>query len=249
MVARKVFSLAQIRTQLELLGDASAFDAELQRQLDAHNSNAKKKDKQITRDFLLQKHFPAKPLKLDGRAAGARHLLKQAYEEVMAGKHPKEEGGCLFISEEIRQKELNREISDQTNNHLVRHRLLILERVLNDIIKEYADGKKERIGKITIEVNRDLREMSGKTNYEKQTDLNNRVKNHHAVAEKLEKAFAEEGIKQPITAGLIRKARIADTANFSCLGGVRLWNNCVHFQKPFVKLSRAFKFFNFAPRR
>ncbi len=138
----KAFSLAQIRTQLESLGDASAFDAELQRQLDAHNSKAKKKEKQITREDLLQKHFPSKPLKLDGRAAFARHLLKRAYEEVMAGKHPKEEGGCLFISEEIRQKQLNREIADQTNNHLVRHRLLILERVLNDIIKEYAPMQK-----------------------------------------------------------------------------------------------------------
>ncbi len=100
----KIFSLAQIRTQLELLGDVSAFDTELQKQLDAHNSKAKKKEKQIAREDLLQKHFPSKPLKLDGRAAFARHLLKQAYKEVMAGKHPKEEGGCLFISEEIRQK-------------------------------------------------------------------------------------------------------------------------------------------------
>jgi CRISPR-associated endonuclease Csn1 len=212
----KVFTLAQIRSQLESLGEVSAFDAELQRQLDAHNSKAKSKQKQITREDLLQKHYPSKPLKLDGRAAFARHLLKQAYEEVMAGIHPKEKDGCLFISEEIREKELNREIAEQTNNHLVRHRLLILERVLNDIIKEYAEGKKERIGKITIEVNRDLREMSGKSNYEKQADLNNRIKNHHAVAEKLEKAFAEEGIKQPITAGLIRKARIAEDLGWRC---------------------------------
>jgi CRISPR-associated endonuclease Csn1 len=214
----KVFLLAQIRAQLELLGDTSAFDTELQRQLDAHNIKAKKKEKQITREDLLQKHFPSKPLKLDGRAPFARHLLKQAYEEVMAGKDPNGKDGCLFRSEEIRQKELNREIADQTNNHLVRHRLLILERVLKDIIKEYADGKKERIGKITIEVNRDLREMSGKTNYEKQTDLNNRVKNHHAVAEKLEKAFAEEsnGKSIRITAGLIRKARIAEDLGWKC---------------------------------
>ena len=107
----------------------------------------------------------------------------------MAGKHPKEEGGCLFISEEIRQKELNREIAEQTNNHLVRHRLLILERLLKDIIKEYTDGKKERIGKITIEVNRDLREMSGMTAKAKAQDLGLRIANHHAVAKKLEDAF------------------------------------------------------------
>jgi HNH endonuclease/RuvC endonuclease subdomain 3 len=214
----KVFSLAQIREQLESLGDASAFDAELQKQLDAHNSKAKKKEKQTTREELLQKHFPSKPLRLDGRAAFARHLLKQAYEEVMAGKHPKGEGGCLFISEEIRQKELNRQIAEQTNNHLVRHRLLILERLLKDIIKEYADGKKERIGKITIEVNRDLREMSGMTAKAKAQDLGLRIANHHAVAEKLEKAFAEEcnGKSIHITAGLIRKARIAEDLGWKC---------------------------------
>jgi CRISPR-associated endonuclease Csn1 len=214
----KVFSLAQIRRQFESGGgDVGKFDDELQKQLGAHNSKAKKKEKQISADEFLKKSFPSKPLKLDGRAAFARHLLKQAYEDILAGKpHPKEEGGCLFISEEIRQKQLNREIAEQTNNHLVRHRLLILERLLADIVKEYAAGEKERIGKITIEVNRDLREMSGKTAKEKAQDLGLRIANHHAVAKKLEEAFAEEGIKQPITAGLIRKARIAEDLGWRC---------------------------------
>jgi CRISPR/Cas system Type II protein with McrA/HNH and RuvC-like nuclease domain len=215
----KSLSLAQICSQLESLGgDVAAFDTELQRQLDVQNAKAKKKDKQITREQLLAKHFPSQSVRLDGRAAFARHLLKQTYEEVLAGKHPKEEGGCLFISEETRQKQLNREIANQTNNHLVRHRLLILERLLIDIVKEYADGKKERVAKVTIEVNRDLREMSGKTAKEKAQDLGLRIANHHAVAEKLEKAFAEEdrGKSIPITAGLIRKARIAEDLGWIC---------------------------------
>lgn len=213
----KVFPLTQIRNQLESLsGDVGAFDVVMQNQLDAHNTKAKKKEKQISREDFLKKTFPTHPLKLDGRAAFARHLLKQAYEEVLAGKHPKEEGGCLFISEEIRQKQLNREIVEQTNNHLVRHRLLILERLLADIVKEYAGNEKERVGKITIEVNRDLREMSGKSAKEKAQDLGLRIANHHAVAEKLAAAFAEEGIKQPITAGLIRKARIAEDLGWRC---------------------------------
>jgi len=197
----------------------NAFDSELQRQLDIQNAKAKKKEKQITQESLLQKHFPSRALKLDGRAAFARHLLKQAYEDVMAGKpHPKEEGGCLFISEEIRQQQLNRTLAEQTNNHLVRHRLLILERLLADIVKEYAGSDKERVGKITIEVNRDLREMSGKTAKEKAQDIGLRIANHHAVAEKLEKAFAEEtnGKSIPITAGLIRKARIAEDLGWRC---------------------------------
>src|SRR5205814_5410338 len=104
-------------------------------------------------------------------------------------------------------KQVNRQIAEQTNNHLVRHRLLILERLLNDIIKEYAGGDKARVARITIEVNRDLREMSGKTAKEKAQDLGLRIANHHAVAAKLEKAFAEEGTRMPVTAGLIRNAR------------------------------------------
>jgi CRISPR-associated endonuclease Csn1 len=213
----KVFTLVEIRRQLEALGDSSAFDTELERQVDAHNSKSKKKDSQITREVLLQRHFPSKPLKLVGRAAFARPLLKQAYDDVLAGKpHPKEEGGCLFITDQMREAQLNRSIADQTNNHLVRHRLLILERLLADMIKEYAGDNKNRVARITIEVNRDLRDMSGKTAKEKAQDLGRRIANHHAVAEKLEKAFAEEHVRQAITAGLIRKARVAEDLGWRC---------------------------------
>ena len=216
----KTFTLAQIHKQLESLGEVSAFDTELQRQLDTQKSKAKKKDNQLTRDDLLQKNFPSKPLKFDGRAAFARHVLKQAYEDIIAGKpHPKEEGGCLFITQEMRDAQLNRAIAEQTNNHLVRHRLLILERLLADIIKEYAAGEKELIGKITIEVNRDLRDMSGLTAKEKAMDLGSRVANHHAVSEKLEEALAGKKINGQliqVTAGLIRKGRVADDLGWTC---------------------------------
>ena len=40
------------------------------------------------------------------------------------------------ITDEIRKAQLNRPIAQQTNNHLVRHRLLILERLLEDIMIE-----------------------------------------------------------------------------------------------------------------
>jgi hypothetical protein len=215
----RVFTLAQIRQQLGSIGDVRPFDTELQRQLDAHNSKAKTKEKQTTREELLGQHFPSRSLKLDGRAAFARPLLKQAYDDILAGKpHPKEERGCLFITEKIREEQLNRAIAGQTNNHLVRHRLLILERLLKDIVKEYAAAKNERIAKITIEVNRDLREMSGMTAKQKAQDLGLRIANHHAVAEKLENAFAEErnGKSIPITAGLIRKARVAEDLGWRC---------------------------------
>ena len=176
----KSISFAALRQQLEELGgNATAFDAELTRQLDSVNTKGKKKDKPTSREELLKKIFFVK--KLGQRAAFARHLLKQAYEEVMAGKHPKEEGGCLFITEQMREAQLQRAIAQQTNNHLVRHRLLILERLLADIIKEYADGDKSRIAKLTIEVNRDLREMSGKDSQAKAKELGLKLANFKSV--------------------------------------------------------------------
>lgn len=136
----------------------------------------------------------------------------------MAGKHPKEEGGCLFITDAMREAQLQRRIEDQTNNHLVRHRLLILERLQRDIIKEFANDDPSRIERITIEVNRDLREMSGKSAKEKAQDLGLRIANHHNIATKLEKDLKDALNGQPIhiTPGLIRKARIAADLDWTC---------------------------------
>lgn len=215
----KTITLARFRSQLEGLGVSPAsFDAEVTKQLDTANTRGRKKDKQTSREELLSQPLSIK--RLDQRAAFARPLLKRAFEEVMAGKHPKEEGGCLFVTEEMRQAQMTREIAQQTNNHLVRHRLLILERLLGDIIKEYAGGDKARIAKVTIEVNRDLREMSGMTAKQKAQDLGLRIANHHHVVNMLE---ADESLmkvlqkrKTRISAGLIRKARVADDLGWVC---------------------------------
>jgi len=212
----KSITLAQLRGQLG--SDTAVFDAEITRQLDAANTKGRKKNKPISRDDLLNKPFFVR--KLDQRAAFARHILKTAFDEVMAGKHPKEEGNCLFVTEQMRQTQLQRDIADQTNNHLVRHRLLILERLLGDIIKEYAAGDKARIARLTIEVNRDLREMSGMTAKQKARDLGLRIANHHHVAgaleqnESLRKVLEQQGTH--ISAGLIRKARVADDLGWMC---------------------------------
>ncbi len=215
----KTISLATLRQQLVALdADPTAFDAEVTRQLDGANTKARKKDIIVTRGDLLNKPFSV--AKLDGRAAFARHLLKQALDEVMAGKHPKEPGGCLFITEGMRQVQLRRTLAEQTNNHLVRHRLLILERLLTDIIKEYAGRDKTRVANITVEVNRDLREMSGMTAKQKAQDLGLRIANHHHVLKKLEEDGSLVTILQKrrtrISAGLIRKARVADDLGWTC---------------------------------
>lgn len=214
----KAVTLGQLyRAAKALSVSVSAFDDEIGRLLDGENTKKGKKERQLTRDSILGEVPHVE--RLSGRAAYARPVLKKAFEEVMAGKHPKEEGGCLFVTEQMRQAQLNRSLAEQTNNHLVRHRLLILERLQQDIIKEYCGGEKLRVGKITIEVNRDLREMSGKTAKEKAQELGSRVANHHHVAEKLEKALKEQTFNgKPISvgAGLIRKARIAEDLGWTC---------------------------------
>jgi CRISPR-associated endonuclease Csn1 len=52
-------------------------------------------------------------------------------------------------------------LDNQTNNHLVRHRLLILKRLHEHLVQDYAGGDKTRIDRITVEVARDLQTMSG----------------------------------------------------------------------------------------
>jgi len=215
----KSFTLDQIRKEAVKDGNVSAFDAEIDRQLDAANTSKKKKQGQMSREQLLARSYPSRPLRQDGRAAFSRPLLQKAYDEVMTGKHPKEEGGCLFITEEIRKAQLDKAIAEQTNNHLVRHRLLILERLVRDIVKEYAGNDRSRIARATIEVNRDLREMSGKTAKAKAQDLGLRLANFKGVSKKLEESLESErmnGRPIQITAGLIRKARIADDLGWAC---------------------------------
>ncbi|HEV2695812.1 MAG TPA: HNH endonuclease domain-containing protein [Verrucomicrobiae bacterium] len=216
----KLVTLERICGVAQKCGESLAgFETELNKIADSANTKRGKKEGSFNREALLKEPLTIK--KSDGRAAFARALLVRAHAEVMAGKHPKEEGGCLFITEEMRQKQLQKRIDEQTNNHLVRHRLLILERLLEDLIAEpaFANGDRSRITQITIEVNRDLREMSGKSAKEIQQDLGRRLSNHHGVATKLEKDLDGKTFNgQPIqiTAGLIRKARIAEDLSWTC---------------------------------
>ena len=215
----KPVTLAGLRADLlEQRCAPEDFDAVTMRLLDGENTKKRRKEKSLSREELLSERFQVR--RHDGRAAYSRAVLAQAFNEVMAGKHPKEQGGVLYITDEMRHAQLNRKIDEQTNNHLVRHRLLILERVLEDIIKEFAGNDPGRIEKITIEVTRDLREMSGKTAKEIAQDLGKRIANHHSVAQKLEENEDLQKLLQKcgehISPGLIRKARIAEDLNWSC---------------------------------
>jgi hypothetical protein len=150
-----------------------------------------------------------------GRAPFTREVMRKASEFVFAtDRHPTEEGGPLYRTEAVRMAQLQRALDDQTNNHLVRHRLKILRRLHSHIIEGYAGGNASAVERVAIEVNRDLRNLSGKTAKQVAQDLGQRLSNFKSVSKKLEEAF--EGHNVRITAGLIRKARIAEDLGWKC---------------------------------
>jgi CRISPR-associated endonuclease Csn1 len=216
--------------------DADAFDAEIQRVIEAANTKHSKKQTPLTRDELLAEKLAAEFPK--GRAPYARPVLRQAYEEVMKGWDPRAEKkdqqprGCLCQTDELKEAQLQRRLEEQTNNHLIRHRLLILggeqpkpnakpehERrrfkgLLHDLIQEFANGDKSRIAGMTIEVNSELRDLSGKTRKAQEQDLGLRFGDFKRVSAKVEEACKRRGIR--VTAGIIRKARVAEDLGWRC---------------------------------
>ncbi|MBI1176020.1 hypothetical protein GC207_01120 [bacterium] len=215
----KSVSLQEVRDWLEG-DDAAQFDAEVDRLVTSANTRKNKKQTATTRESLLKEKLSA-PFPT-GRAPYSRTILRQAYDEVMNGwdpraeKNDQQERGCLCQTEELKEAQLQRRLEEQTNNHLVRHRLLILERLLGDLIAapEFANGDASRIAGITIEVNRDLQAQSGKTRKEQEQDLGRRLGDFKTVAGKVEEACKRRGM--PITAGLIRKARVAEDLGWKC---------------------------------
>ena len=206
----KKVSLATIREWLE---DPATFDAAVERELDAARTKTAKKAAPLTREAILARTLHVEPI--GGRAPHSRVVMREVVEFVLGTDlHPAEEGGPLYRSEAIRAAQLQRRVDEKTNNHLVRHRLKILDRLHLDLLREYAGDDRERIARITIEVNRELRAMSGKTNKEIEMDLGRRLGNFKSVSAKLETALAGRDV--PITAGLIRKARIAEDLGWTC---------------------------------
>jgi CRISPR-associated endonuclease Csn1 len=177
--------------------------------------------------------------KLKGRARFSRKKLREAVQQVFHKEkpvHPLEKGGCLEQTETIKEAAINEDLAGLTNNHLVRHRLLILagdekgkpepkEGLLQHIIKEFAGADKRRIGRITIELARDLQEMSGMTNKEKAKELTMKLSHHQEVSEDLAKKLQDDhgnplrdpkGRPYAASPGMIRKARILDDLENRC---------------------------------
>lgn len=227
----KILTLRQMLDWCDELGGSSqtllaqARSAALMSADTKGKSRAKTKSKDINETALLSASLKTDPL--SGRAPYARHILKQAGDEVLAGFDPrrkcrandpsggedKPQDGCLVSTEAMMESALQKPVDHLTNNHLVRHRLLILERLVEAITQDQklVPGGKGSIGSVSIEVNRDLKELSGKTAKQVAQDMGQRLGNFNFVVKKLEEA----GIHHP-TPGLIRKARVAEDLNWTC---------------------------------
>jgi len=204
--------------KLGALGDwcgseRGAFDAAIKRRLEGEGTRRTRNQKPININDLLGESFSADSI--SGRAPFHRSVLREVVEFVFAtDRHPAEEGGPLFRSESLRQTQLQRAIENQTNNHLIRNRLTLLDRLHRDVLKEYAGGDPSKVSRVTIEVNRDIREFSGKTAKDIAMDLGSRLSNFKGVVKKLERDLEGQNIR--ISPGLIRKARIAEDLGWRC---------------------------------
>ncbi len=165
-----------------------------------------------------------------GRAPYARPVLRQVVEEVLRGEDPtkaafslvhpegehKAQDGVLYClsdpESEVSRLQATRRVEDMSNNHLVRHRMLIFKRLLRDMIRKYAKGDTSRVGQFCIEVGRELSEFSGKSSEEIAKLLGIRMKHFKDAVSKLK----NEAPHLALTAGLIRKCRIAMDMGMTC---------------------------------
>lgn len=171
----------------------------------------KKKPSFLSFEHCLRKSFA--PKSLSGRAPYSRQVMRETVDFVLeSNRHPAEEGGPLYRTPEILKTERDRPIDDLTNNHLIRHRLTILLRLVDDLIEEYAGGKAQRITDIVVEVARDLQEYSGLTAKEMSGELTKRLSSFKSAVTYLEKHAPD----LTINGSLIRKTRIAMDLNWKC---------------------------------
>ena len=179
--------------------------AEFDRRIDEVKKGKKKASDPLAKVFKAD--FPT------GRAPYSRAVMRQAVAEVMDGKDPRMEGGILYLASRERclcEDEIDRE----TNNHLVRNRLRVVRRLVEDIVKEYAGGDRSLISAVTIELNREVKDLSGKTAKQIASDMGLRLKTHSAAAEYA--ATALEVPKYKVGGSLIRKVRIAMDLDWTC---------------------------------
>ena len=170
--------------------------------------SAKKKSREVLLSEAIKADLPT------GRAPYAKEVMAEAVRSVYNGKDPREKGGILYrdcTKEDVLDEQ---DIDTETNNHLIRHRVKILLRLLKDIVHDYAENNPAKIAQITIEVARDIKDLSGMTNKEIESDLRDRVRQHLKATDKIAKHLGID--PRLVSAGLIRKVRIAEDMGWRC---------------------------------
>lgn len=149
-----------------------------------------------------------------GRAPYAAKVMREAAEAIFRGEDPWATGGVLYRDATEEDPLPEEDIDRETNNHLVRHRVKILLRLLRDIIKKYAENNPSRVEKLFLEVARDIKDFSGKNQKQISSELAAIRRSHEQSAKR---AAKDLGVSvEAINAGLIRKLRIAADMNFTC---------------------------------
>ncbi|OCA02503.1 HNH endonuclease domain-containing protein [Akkermansia glycaniphila] len=228
----KICTPAYLRDMMLRHGeDTQALDLAIAKQQGRKAPRPRKNDTDASADASIAwQDKPLAPKTASGRAPYARPVLRQAVDEIMNGEDPtrpaldeqhpdgedKPSHGCLYGLLDPASKEneyLNKLPLDAlTNNHLVRHRMLILDRLTQDLVREFADGDPSRVERFCIEVGRELSAFSGMTSKQIQSELNERMKHFKSAVAYL----AKHAPDMATSAGLIRKCRIAMDMNWQC---------------------------------
>ncbi len=195
--------------------DTSKLCAQIQQAFEKDQNKTKPSFR--SKDDLLRKSYA--PKALSGRARFSTKVMQDVYEFVLTtDRHPTEApkgelpAGPLYRSKEVKAAEREKEISNLTNNHLIRQRLQILLRLTDDIIENYADSNPSLVTDIIVEVATDLQQYSGLTAKEMAGELTKRLSHFKTAVEYLEK----NAPNLSITGSLIRKCRIAMDLDWQC---------------------------------
>lgn len=174
----------------------------------SQKGNAKKKSREVLLGEIIKADLPT------GRAPYAKEVMVEAVKSVYAGKDPREKGGVLYRDSTKEDVIKEQDIDKETNNHLIRHRVKILLRLLKDIVHDYAENNPAQVAQITIEMARDLKDLSGMTNKQIESDMRDRTRQHQIAAKKIAKHLGIE--ERLVSPGLIRKVRIAEDMGWKC---------------------------------
>jgi len=199
LTLEKIASLVDVSAKEAVL---SAADPERQK------GKGRKRSRSVILQAAIKADLPC------GRAPFSRDVMREAAKAVYQGKHPAEPGCPLYRNSVQADVLKEQDIDAATNNHLIRHRVKILLRLLKDIVHDYAENNPAQVAEVTIEMARDIKDLSGLTNKQIESDLRERTRQHQLAARKVAKHLGIE--ERLVSPGLIRKVRIAEDMGWTC---------------------------------